>query len=402
MCVIVVLGTAAVTIRLLYQLNIPESANINKKIKILTTACITTAALSVVYDSFHVIYCTFSDEAMWSHLMKKTSGIGDFFYYCSSTFFYSLAMYKVYITFRNTYMHVSHKLLYFYVFTVTTSTICAIIYVCIVFSQPADDKYFQKHAIPVVIVSSIVDLVINITLIVQFSLKLRATVVSFENTYTDYRFSISNNHNDKNKNAKNEKNDKNDKNDTVDDNIDNQEKHEKNKMFKKIFKDKDKDKDNHIERSFRLSNHSHSIMQVITTHTLLFGIAVITNQLFFVSNIIWMISSLQHNLTIALRMWELLLNIFILWLAFPLNRTFYFEWCKTCHNMIQSCFEQQTQYSIKMLQVAQKQKTIDEIDTDHIQLELHDSPVETSISTHLYVASKQIVDNAYVAMNDTQ
>lgn len=91
------------------------------------------------------------------------------------------------------------------------------------------------------------------------------------------------------------------------------------------------------------SNVYQNIANVLTKHIVLFGIAIVTNQLFF----IWTIAYAWYNhpydpmifvcIDYVLRSIELSVNVAILWLVLNINYEKYLCCCKHCHLCVAKC-----------------------------------------------------------------
>ena len=85
-------------------------------------------------------------------------------------------------------------------------------------------------------------------------------------------------------------------------------------------------------------NIDRTIIDVMTRHTLLFGSAVITNQLFFIGLIVTFITDTFLWYIYVLRGFENLANIIVLYLSLQVNNTLYLSICKSCHIKLRDCF----------------------------------------------------------------
>ena len=82
---------------------------------------------------------------------------------------------------------------------------------------------------------------------------------------------------------------------------------------------------------------STSMIDVMTRHTILFGIAIGTNQLFFMSLVIGIFDGTLTWFVYIFRSTENLINIIVLYLSLSINRDVYMRFCGKLNNMMKAC-----------------------------------------------------------------
>ena len=97
----------------------------------------------------------------------------------------------------------------------------------------------------------------------------------------------------------------------------------------------------------QFSRLNKSIIDIITLHTYLFGIAIFTNQLFLASLLtgFWWIP-IQFYIFLF-RGLECCANVIVLFLSLIPNRETYVKYCKCCHGLIKKCCIRRTKKTVK-------------------------------------------------------
>ena len=83
----------------------------------------------------------------------------------------------------------------------------------------------------------------------------------------------------------------------------------------------------------------HELLKLMTRHTILFGIAIITNQIWSISVLL----QLNRNINLIVsnfcfRALENTANCMVLFLSLKANEKWYLWLCRICHTQIQNCF----------------------------------------------------------------
>ena len=87
-----------------------------------------------------------------------------------------------------------------------------------------------------------------------------------------------------------------------------------------------------------ISYQTNKTLHVITRHCVLFGIAILSNQLFYTSGYIISFYPPTNNTLIGivyqLRGFENMINVTVLYLSMALNNDFYQKICSICHESL--------------------------------------------------------------------
>eukprot|EP01084_Bolivina_argentea_P290283 498582_1 len=82
-------------------------------------------------------------------------------------------------------------------------------------------------------------------------------------------------------------------------------------------------------------------LHLITRHSLLFGVAILSNQLFYTSGYIISFYPTTNNVLIGivyqLRALENIVNVMVLYLSMTINNEIYRNICSFCHNNVMKC-----------------------------------------------------------------
>eukprot|EP01084_Bolivina_argentea_P143325 251727_1 len=91
-------------------------------------------------------------------------------------------------------------------------------------------------------------------------------------------------------------------------------------------------------------NPSNRLLEIISKHSILFGVAMITNQCFYIGIILeeyFRIDKINYTEAILIlfsaRALENLVNALVLWLMLAINLKLYFKLCGICHTKMQNC-----------------------------------------------------------------
>ena len=92
-----------------------------------------------------------------------------------------------------------------------------------------------------------------------------------------------------------------------------------------------------VSTQYIVESNSNSMVDVMTRHTILFGIAIGTNQLFFVSLVIGIFEGALSWWVYIFRSTENLVNIIVLYLSLSINRDIYMRFCGKINNAVKTC-----------------------------------------------------------------
>ena len=102
-----------------------------------------------------------------------------------------------------------------------------------------------------------------------------------------------------------------------------------------------------------LTRKGYHLLDVVTRHSIIFGIAIFTNQVYFISGLFISFSKLVENnfahaagLSVGLRAWENVVNLFALWISLSMNVNIYMKLCKFCHICVQKQFARKTRENV--------------------------------------------------------
>lgn len=259
----------------------------------------TVLILITLFASTFCVYCDFmrysicavNDYDEKSYPLNQIMSIADFLLFIGDGAFYSLAVYRFYISFQDTLYAIRRSIILLLAAMICMQCITAMYYCVSVALQPASpnsaNAYFEHRIAPSIALLILNDLILNISLLLLFVSKLRATLTNtlVSNSIKQIGSSI----------------------DTI----------------------------------------SGSVVDVICRHSLLFGFAIISNQLFFSSNIafyyLFQNIGMPHFIVFCCRALENLSKSMVLFLGLRHNREMYRKICANCHKGLASCFVKTTQ-----------------------------------------------------------
>lgn len=92
---------------------------------------------------------------------------------------------------------------------------------------------------------------------------------------------------------------------------------------------------------YSLSLFSKKRIEIITVHTIVFGVAIFTNQIFLLMLLFSLLGNSNGNLMVdyvfSARGIECLCNVSVLYLSLGENRRTYFKFCSICHGLMRKC-----------------------------------------------------------------
>eukprot|EP01084_Bolivina_argentea_P276728 472246_1 len=94
--------------------------------------------------------------------------------------------------------------------------------------------------------------------------------------------------------------------------------------------------------SQQINKNMNLISNVIIKHFILFGMAILSNQLFFLNQVIYYFSSEEWDIpyvtrTFSMRALECFINVLVLWLILQINYNKYICLCRRCHLCVARC-----------------------------------------------------------------
>lgn len=203
--------------------------------------------------------------------------IANISYYIGCIFFYILLVMRVYTGFKGTVYALSRWIFFFLWFLIITSIFASIWHISIMIFIQNEDLE-TKLKRPAFMILMLNDALLNIVLFILFIYKLRQISISTQSLSDD----ISN-----------------------------------------------------------ISFQTNKTLHIITRHCVLFGIAILSNQLFYTSGYIISFYPPTNNVLIGivyqLRALENMINIMVLYLCMTLNSDLYQKLCSICHTQLMKC-----------------------------------------------------------------
>ena len=252
------------------------------------------STLCVYCDFIRYTICAVYSINAESYPLNQIMCIADFLLFVGDGAFYTLAIYRLYISFLDTVYMIRRSVIHLFTAMILVQCVAALYYCVFVALQPKSPEnanaFFARFLTPVVALLAINDLILNGSLLMLFVSKLRASL-------TDTLVS------------------------------------------------------NSIEQiGSSLDTISNTMVDVICRHSLLFGFAIISNQLFFISNInvflLWRNIDDLHFTVFCCRALENVSKSLVLFLGLKQNRHFYTKMCMQCHKGLAFCFVQSTQQKV--------------------------------------------------------
>ena len=286
--------TVVITIRLLYQMCVQKPASNQRMAYTLIKVCIIASTLCVVCDDIRWSICAIMDKSEVFYPMNQIMSFADLFYYIGALSFYTIAIYRLYISFLDTIYSINPCIIRFFIVSLIIQALGATYYCIIVALQPKEDKnaFFLKYNSISSITLMSNDFILNLSLLLLFISKLKESL-----TDTLVSSSIQ-------------------------------------------------------EIGSSMDTVSQNMVDLITRHSLLFGLAIITNQLFLGSQMI-VFSNIgftkfkYHFIIFICRSIENTANCVVLFLGLKPNRKLYFNICGKCHLLLAGCFMKSTQKRVE-------------------------------------------------------
>ncbi len=281
----------------MYQLYCQNNTSVSAKTKkmdicsqVLIISCVIVSTLSSISDLARHVYCYIINKGLYYHPFNNYMAFADLLFACSSILFYLIAISRLQVSFYGTSYAISWYFLFCFYGLSFCFFILSIYYAIIVYLTPriTVDTFYQHYAaIPFIIIGSI-DLILNTSLLYIFILKLKQ-LLSIRLLNCDIR----------------------------------------------NLKD--------YENCYTVKAYSRLLI-LMTRHTLLFSLAILTNQIWYIAVLIRIYVLPSHsdmhlsNLCVYNRTLSNLSNCIVLFLSLGSNHKIYSNLCGCCHQKIQNCF----------------------------------------------------------------
>ena len=290
--------TTIISLRLWYQLS-NQTSQTQKLTVMLIKLCVITSTLCIYCDETRYIICAIWNQSEVFYPMNQIMSLADLFYYIGGVSFYSLAIYRLYISFYDTIYSIRPCVIKFFITLIIIQALGAAYYCIIVALQPGNEtdkninNFFLKYTTISTIIMMTNDFILNLSLLCLFVAKLKESL-------TDTLVSSS---------------------------------------IKQIGSTTD--------------TLSQNMVDLITRHLILFGVAIITNQLFLGSDIIVFsnigLSKFKYHFIIFIcRSIENMANCVVLFLGLKHNWKLYTKICGKCHLWLAGCCMKSTQKKVDL------------------------------------------------------
>ena len=215
---------------------ISQDSKMNKAYRNASIICSVGGILCLLSDLSHVYWCAISGDFLFAVLQDKVYSNADFWYYIAVDAFYIIAFMKLRVTFKDTSYQMTKRVKYMIICVLGIGIMAQIYHIVIVIRMTSVEFYYQ-YGTPGLIVEMVTDFILNSTLMILFAKRLKKSILDKETSFN------------------------------VEWNI-----------------DENKDGERRFSLSFSdFSRSSRSMIDVVTLHCVLFGIAIFTNQLFLTS-----------------------------------------------------------------------------------------------------------------------
>ena len=285
------------TIALLRQLNNPQDDRQSALHKHgyyyhIMIVCCMSSTLCEYCDLSRWIICVAANKSLFYFPMNQIMSIATFFHQAGAMTFYIVAISRIYIYCKTSYYPVSKQMMIIYNSILCIGSITAIYYIIIVALQPAHDtsNFFRRYNTIPSIILMVIDFILNTTLLILFFYKLRQLFTSNMRRNSILSFD----------NMEDEMNEK-----------------------------------------------TETDINLIVRYCILFSIAVITNQIFFITVLVnhWdsNVRIKAHWLIFISRGIENVANCAVLFLSLNTNHGCYLCICSKCHAYLKNLFTGNTQ-----------------------------------------------------------
>jgi len=233
--------------------------------------------LCSIADIAHLIIHLLAGASFSSPIEPKVSGMGDLFYYVADISFYALLLGRLYRVFEETEFKLSKVWLCILFTLLMLAVVAATWHTLVIFFFFHSWAQWLQLGMPATCVLSCNDFVLNMSLFILFYYKLKQTITTIQR-----------------------------------------------------FNDRES-----INRTV------HTMFNVMAKHSVLYSVAIITNQLFFIGVMLMAFTDLGHDyftigliMILVLRAIEDVVNVLALWLILPQNKHIYRCCCGCCHRCV--------------------------------------------------------------------
>eukprot|EP01084_Bolivina_argentea_P077287 140157_1 len=284
-------------ISLIYQIFILKKAeNIHQFYVKITILCMVFFILTTLTDLVHAVISYYTQIAMSAQWFDPVVCTADTCYYFGCITLYTLIIGRLYYTFKDTQYSLSKFALFIYVILLSTSSGIMIYYVYVV---AKDHKLHNKSLGNTDICLMIIDVILNTSMPILFITKLRKFILQM--AVNDYNECITNSI-----------------------------KYDK-KHLNKLKKELEDDPSMIVSKS-----RQYKLIKVVVRHTILSTVAIICNELFFLSNMLFYLYPTIQNaewwakIVYTVRDVEGVIILSVLYLNFNFNQDCYHCCCRLC------------------------------------------------------------------------
>ena len=263
----------------------PRASKQNNTGDHLVAICVIASTLCEYGDLTRWIISYPQNKSPFFYPLNQIMTIADLFYYIACISFYSIAVSRIYYAFQGSAYEISSRVIRLYMSLIIISVLAGLWHCVVASIQPehGQDQFFAKYGVPAIVVLMINDFLLNAGLMILFVQKLKMVFNGslISNSISENRSSI--------------------------------------------------------------DAHSENFAHLIVRHSLLFGIAIITNQVFFVALILvfWgkgEVAENIHFMVFCCRSLENTANCLVLLLGMSKNHWIYNKCCGKLHNGFTNCF----------------------------------------------------------------
>eukprot|EP01084_Bolivina_argentea_P271709 462407_1 len=261
-----------------------QKFNARRTSKMLIFLCILVSTVCQWGDLSRHIICYIQTKGLFYYPLNNIMCFADFFYYLGSVLFYIIAIYRLQVSFQSSQYSISPFIVSFVYTLIGCVFILAIYYSVIVFLTPNDvdneyNEFWIKHDIIPMIIIGAIDFILNTSLLILFITKLKQIL---HTRLSRFNYNLYNLMDDKNTDIQ-----------------------------------------------------SQDVIKLIIRHSLLFGLAIITNQIWYIA----VVTRRKKGLSdFCFRALENAANCIVLFLGLKQNSKLYFCLCGCFHQLMQKCF----------------------------------------------------------------
>lgn len=317
--------------RLLYQLHYTMNHNMRTIYRYATIICTISCILCLLMDLLHLYWCDYADISIFDGtvMISHFYVIADFWYYLATNAFYIIAFLRLRLTFTDTAYRLSKRAEYPFIALIFSSIVGGLYYAAVHVATMTTVAFFYKWVVPAIIILMINDCILNSVLMVMFVRRLRHHIQELEtNSTMEWHHHLLND-------------------------------------------GESGDRAQEISLTLRFNQfsdrRSRAMIDVVTMHTNLFGLAVLTNQLFLAS-LLWGFWFVPIQFYVFLfRGFECCANVLVLYLSYTRNRKSYYKYCKSCHSGTKKCCIHMTKKNVQR-HILKKIAEQDEQEREYLEL----------------------------------